>query len=116
MTASPSNLTRLYYNGSAAKSHSTTTQYRQLRRLAVVRKKPLPSPHACFALLESLSSDVFERRTSTGSGLFAHLSCDFEQTFRQIVSIRVKTLSQTNLVASMYIKGEKSSLPVDVRR
>ena len=29
----PSNLTRLYYNGSAAKSHSTTTQYRQLRRL-----------------------------------------------------------------------------------
>ena len=33
MTAPPSNLTRLYYNGSAAKSHSTTTQYHQLRRL-----------------------------------------------------------------------------------
>ena len=32
VTAPPSNLTRLYYNGSAAKSHSTTTQYRQLRR------------------------------------------------------------------------------------
>ena len=32
-TAPPPNLTRLYYNGSAAKSHSTTTQYRQLRRL-----------------------------------------------------------------------------------
>ena len=32
-TAPPSNLPRLYYNGSAAKSHSTTTQYRQLRRL-----------------------------------------------------------------------------------
>ena len=31
--APPSNLIRLYYNGSAAKSHSTTTQYRQLRRL-----------------------------------------------------------------------------------
>ena len=31
VTAPPSNLTRLYYNGSAAKSHSTTTQYRQLR-------------------------------------------------------------------------------------
>ena len=26
VTAPPSNLTRLYYNGSAAKSHSTTTQ------------------------------------------------------------------------------------------
>ena len=47
---------------------------------------------------------------------FAHLSCDFEQTFRQIVSIRVQTLSHTNLVASMYIKREKSSLPFDVRR
>ena len=33
VTATPSNLTRLYYNGSAAKCHSTTTQYRQLRRL-----------------------------------------------------------------------------------
>ena len=32
----PSNLTRLYYNGSAAKSHSTTTQYRQLRRLSLI--------------------------------------------------------------------------------
>ena len=27
----------------------------------------------------SLKSDVFERRTSTGSGIFAHLSRDFEQ-------------------------------------
>ena len=33
VTAPPSNLTRLYYNDSAAKSHSTTTPYRQLRRL-----------------------------------------------------------------------------------
>ena len=31
VTAPPSNLIRLYYNGSAAKSYSTTTQYRQLR-------------------------------------------------------------------------------------
>ena len=33
LTATLSNLTRLYYNGSAAKSHPTTRQYRQLRRL-----------------------------------------------------------------------------------
>ena len=33
VTAPPSNITRLYHNGSAAKSHSTTTQYHQLRRL-----------------------------------------------------------------------------------
>ena len=36
--------------------------------------------------------------------------------FGQIDSIRVNTLSNTNLVASMHIKREKRSLPVDVRR
>ena len=40
----------------------------------------------------SLSSDVFERRTSTGSEVFALLSRDFDQIFGQIVSIRIKTL------------------------
>ena len=40
----------------------------------------------------------------------------FEPILRQIVSIRVKTLSNTNLVASRYIKREKGSLPVDVCR
>ena len=44
------------------------------------------------------------------------LSLDFEQTFGQIVSLRVKTISHTNMVASRYIKKGKSSLPVDVRR
>ena len=39
VTAPPSNLTRLYYNGSAAKSHSTTTQYRQLRRLVTGKNR-----------------------------------------------------------------------------
>ena len=67
-------------------------------------------------IIESLSSDVSERRTSTGSGFFAHLSCHFEQKFGQIFSIRVKTLSHTNLVASRHIKREKISFPVDLRR
>ena len=62
-----------------------------------------------------LSNDIFERRTSTGSELFAILGRDFEQTFQQIVSIRVKTLSNTDLVASRHIKREKDLLPVDVR-
>ena len=43
-------------------------------------------------ILGSLSSDVFERRTLTGNGLFALLSRDLEQIFGQIVSIRIKTL------------------------
>ena len=72
----------------------------------------------CFrqSLLGSLSSDVFERRTSTGSGRFALLSRDFEQIFGQIVSIRIKTLGIINMVASRLTKREKGSLPVDVRR
>ena len=40
-----------------------------------------------------------QRRMLTGSGLFALLSRGFEQIFGQIVSIRVKTLSHTNMVA-----------------
>ena len=39
VTAPPSNLTRLYYNGSAAKCDSTTTKYRQLRRLLILLSK-----------------------------------------------------------------------------
>ena len=50
---------------------------------------------------------------SIGIGLLAVLSGDFEQMIRQIVSIRVKTLSNTNLMASR--QREKGSLPVDVR-
>ena len=49
--------------------------------------------------LGSLSSDVFERLKSTGNGLFAHLSRDFEQSFGQIVPLRIKTLGNTNTVA-----------------
>ena len=68
------------------------------------------------AALGSLSSDVFERRTSTGNGRFALLSRDFEQIFGQIVSIRIKTLGNINTLASRLIKRGKGSLPVDVRR
>ena len=67
-------------------------------------------------VLGSLSSDVFERRTSTGNGLFAHLSRDFEQIFGQIVSLRIKTLGNINTVASRLTRRENGSLPVDVRR
>ena len=40
----------------------------------------------------SLRQDVFERRTSTGSGLFSFLDGVFTPLFGQIVSIIVKTL------------------------
>ena len=64
----------------------------------------------------SLTSEVFKRRKSTGSELFAVLSLDFEHIFGQIVSIRVKTLSNTNLVASWHIIRQKGSLPAGMRR
>ena len=55
-------------------------------------------------LLGSLSNDIFEQRTSTGSvDVFALLSRAFEQVFGLIVFIRVKTRSNTNLVASRHI-------------
>ena len=44
------------------------------------------------------------------------MSRDFEQIFEQIVSVRIKTLGNTNMVTSRLIKREKGSLPVDVRR
>ena len=81
---------------------------------------PLPSPVriscALSSLVGSLSSDVFERRTSTGNGNFALLSRDFEQLFGQIVSLRIKTLGNINTVASRLINRGKGSLPLDVRR
>ena len=53
--------------------------------------------------LRNLSSEVLERRTLTRSGRLELLNRDFEQIFGQIVSIRIKTLSNRNLVASRLI-------------
>jgi len=66
--------------------------------------------------LGSLSNSIFEQCMSTGNGLFALFGSDFEQILEHIVSLRLKTLSNTNLVASRHIEGEKGSLPFDVRR
>ena len=63
-----------------------------------------------------LRKDVFERRTSTGSGLFTFLSGIFAQIFGQIVSIIRKRRRITNLVLSIYLKIKNISLPVDLRR
>ena len=66
--------------------------------------------------LGSLSNSVFERRTSTGSGLFASLGSGLVETLGEIVFKREKKLSNTSLLASRNIKKEKASLLVDVRR
>ena len=55
-----------------------------------------------------------ELKLRRGSWFLAFLVNVFSQIFGPIVSIRVKTLSKTRLVASRYIKREKVSLPVDL--
>ena len=59
-------------------------------------------------LYSSLSKNIFERRTSTGSGLFSFLGRGFAQIFGQIVSMSVKTRSNTNSVVSRNIKRDKT--------
>ena len=72
-------------------------------------------PVVSLSMAGSLGKDVFERRTSTGSGLFRFLNSCYAQVFRGIVFMRVQTLSNTQLLASRYIKREIVSLSVDVR-
>ena len=56
-------------------------------------------------------------RATHGSGLFAFLGRGFAQIFAgQIVSVRVKALGNTNLVASKYVRREKASSLVNLRR
>ena len=46
---------------------------------------------------------------------FSFLDDGFAQIFSQIVSVRVKKLSNINFISSGLVKREKASLPVDVR-
>ena len=69
-----------------------------------------------LVVLGSLRSNVSERRTSTGSGLFSFFDGGFAQIFSQIASITVKKLRNTNFISSRHVKRENTSLPVDVRR
>jgi len=52
--------------------------------------------------VEEASEDVFERRTLTGSGPFSFIDIALAQIFGQIISMRVKTLCNTNLAASSH--------------
>ena len=67
---------------------------------------PLAISHFFFthihrlAIFGSLSKGVFEQRTSTRVVLFAFFGNGFVHILEQLVSIRVKKPSNTNLVAS----------------
>lgn len=55
---------------------------------------------------QSWPNNSFEQHASTGNGLFALFGHDCDQNIRQIVFMRVMTLSNTNLVASRDIEME----------
>lgn len=59
----------------------------------------------------SLSTLVF-----LSHGRFAFMGSGSARIFTYIVSIRVKKLSKTNVVASRQVKGDNASRPVAVRR
>ena len=59
-------------------------------------------------LIRGLWKGVFERPTSTGSGLFAVLGSGFAQVFGKIVSKGVKTLGNTKFcTVKAYSKGKR---------
>ena len=73
------------------------------------------------SLLGSSIKDIFERRTSTGSGHFATVGKRFGSNVRannlnankDTFFFFKKTLSKTNLAASRHNKREKASLSVE---
>ena len=67
-------------------------------------------------LLGSLSSDVFERRTSTGSEVFSLLTCSDDIQFVFLSFFTVIEAIWLKICAKPPSKNEKRPLPVDVRR
>ena len=79
-------------------------------------KSALPVDERRSSLLVCLSQSIFKPRTSTESRLFSTLGSGFAQSLVQVVSITVKTRSNTNLAASRNFKMKKTSFPVNVGR
>ena len=76
---------------------------------------PLTDIRASIVKLGSLSSDVFERRTSTGSERFSLLVCIDATKF---LLLSVFTLIESicpNICSKSRLKGTKKQLPVDFR-
>ena len=71
--------------------------------------------YGCCVVLGSLSSDVFERRTSTGSEVFSLLTCLDDIKFVFLSFFTVIEAIWLKIWAKPPSKNEKRSLPVDVR-
>ena len=75
----------------------------------------LTGENARSLVLVSVSADVFQRCLSTRKWPFCFLGQWSRPNFKQIFSVRVKTLSKSNQVAWRHIKRENAWLPLDVR-
>ena len=74
-------------------------------------KSALPVDKHRSNLLVCSSKSIFKPRTSTESRCFSILGSGQAQIFLQVVSITVKTRSNTDLVASRNFLGKTSPLP-----
>ena len=102
-------LRRLYYSGSAAKSHSTTTKYRQLRRLR--KQQQIRTSHGYFILAtdpwsqgsqsEEMSANNFSEQSAC--------TCHFEQSQFQVIS-SFTVISQLRQPACSLVTSHKRRL------
>ena len=81
-----------------------------------VRRPSYSQAVVTVATLGSLSSDVFERRTSTGSEVFSLLTCLDDIKFVFLSFFTVIEAIWLKICAKPPSKNEKRPLPVDVRR
>ena len=74
------------------------------------------APNVNFRKIGSLSSDVLERRTSTGSEVFSLLTCLDDIKFVFLSFFTVIEAIWLKICAKLPSKNEKRPLPVNVRR
>ena len=98
VTAPPSSLIRLYYNGSADKSHLTTTQYGQLRRLPEDRfYVPLGNPK-----VSSSSHKYYAWNSKKGDRFRLSLVRECGPCSATRVSSTKKTYSHENVIFTIF--------------
>ena len=75
----------------------------QMREKNVVLMEEIGVQYSVFPFFLTF----LRRRTSSGTEFFLFLGSGFVHIFGQLVSLRVRTLRNTNLVASRHRKREK---------
>ena len=102
----------IFFNSTKPNALTQTRPFRMPFLSACTIDNPLFSLFQAFRY----SSDVFERRMSTGSGRFSLLIC---LDVTKFVLLSVFTLIETicpKICSKSRLKGAKKQLPVDVRR